>query len=149
MYLDSAIIVKLLVREPDSGWFNEQLDGVKFQTSELALTEVPAALLSKERAGHLTHLKRVAARIRFDEMVEDEALVLLPLNRAVLQRAANIIQACHPRVPLRTLDAIHVATCDLHNCAPLCATDNRLRAAAQHLGLQLFPERPEDVTTVN
>ena len=149
MYLDSAIIVKLLVREPDSGWFNEHLDGLKFQTSELALTEVPAALLAKERAGQLTNLKRAAAGVRFEEMVEDEALVLLPLNRAVLQRAANIIQACHPRVPLRTLDAIHVATCDLSNCAPLCATDNRLRAAAQHLGLQLFPDRPEDVTIAN
>ena len=82
-----------------------------------------------------------------EELIEDEAIVILPLNRAVLQRATNIMHACHPRVPLRTLDALHVATCDLHNCAPLCATDNRLRAAAQHLGLPLFPERPEDVTT--
>jgi predicted nucleic acid-binding protein len=146
MYLDSAIIVKLLVREPDSDWFNEQLAGQKFQTSELALTEVPAALLAKERAGQLPHLNAVTNRIRFEEMVADEHIVLLPLNRAVLQRAANIIQACHPRVPLRTLDALHVATCDLHNCAPLCATDNRMRAACAHLGLPVFPVRPEDVT---
>lgn len=148
MYLDSAIIVKLLVREPDSDWFNEQLAGQKFQTSELALTEVPAALLAKERAGQLPQLNGVATRIRFEEMVEDENLILLPLNRAVLQRAANIIQACHPRVPLRTLDAIHVATCDLNNCAPLCATDNRMRAAGAHLGLPVFPVRAEDVTTL-
>lgn len=148
MYLDSAIIVKLLVREPDSDWFNEQLAGQKFQTSELALTEIPAALLAKERAGQLPHPNGVANRIRFEEMVEDENIILLPLNRAVLQRAANIIQACHPRIPLRTLDAIHVATCDLHNCAPLCGTDNRMRAACAHLGLPVFPVRPEDVTTI-
>jgi len=30
--------------------------------------------------------------------------------RAVLERASAIQQACHPHIPLRTLDALHVAT---------------------------------------
>lgn len=148
MYLDSAIIVKLLVREPDSDWFNKHLVGQKFQASELALTEVPAALFAKDRAGQLPSFNSAANRIRFEEMVEDENIILLPLNRAVLQRAVNIIQACHPRIPLRTLDAIHVATCDLNNCAPLSTTDNRMRAACSHLGLPIYPVRLEDVTAV-
>jgi len=54
MYLDSAIIVKLLVREADSEWFSNQLVGQKFVTSELALTEVQSALLSKERGGQIS-----------------------------------------------------------------------------------------------
>ena len=47
MYLDTAIIVKLLVREADSDWFNTALLGRHFETSELALAEVRSALLAK------------------------------------------------------------------------------------------------------
>jgi len=61
MYLDSAIVVKLLVRETDSEWFANHLVGHKFVTSELALAEVRSALLSRERCGHLTLRGRVAA----------------------------------------------------------------------------------------
>ena len=51
MYLDSAIVVKLLVRETDSDWFDCHLVGHNFETSELALAEVRSALLAKERNG--------------------------------------------------------------------------------------------------
>ena len=49
MYLDSAIIVKLLVREAGSEWFEQNLSGQSFESSELSLVEVCAALLFKER----------------------------------------------------------------------------------------------------
>ena len=61
MYLDTAIIVKLLVREPDSEWFDKALRGQHFDTSELALAEVRSALLAKERAGHVTSRERLRA----------------------------------------------------------------------------------------
>src|SRR5215471_2281754 len=110
MYLDTAIIVKLLVREADSDRFNQALLGQHFESSELALAEVRSALLAKERAGHITSRERVGAGEKFAEMAEDESIRLLPLNRFVLERAVAIQFACHPRVPLRTLEALHVAT---------------------------------------
>lgn len=61
MYLDSAIVVKLIVREADSDWFAHVLKGHSFDTSELALMEVQAALLFKERAGDITARERVDA----------------------------------------------------------------------------------------
>ena len=109
MYLDSAIIVKLLVREPDSDWFNTALLGQHFETSELALAEVRSALLAKERAGHIASQERVRAGEKFAVMTNEDVVRLLPLNRLVLQRAVAIQLACHPRIPLRTLDAVHVA----------------------------------------
>ena len=115
MYLDSAIIVKLLVRQSDSEWFDRALAGESFESSELALTEVRSALLAKERKGQITSLERVAAAGKFHSMVEEEMLRLLALNRAVLERASEIQLACHPAIPLRTLDALHVATCE---CIP-------------------------------
>ena len=145
MYLDSGIIVKLLVREPDSDWFNQRLSGHVLDSSELCLTEVSSALLSKERAGSISGERRRIATLRFGEMIEDEILRLLPLETRVLNRASAILQACHPQIPLRTLDALHVASCDLHQCEALCATDRRMRDAGAHLGIRLFPNNAEDI----
>jgi predicted nucleic acid-binding protein len=145
MYLDSAIIVKLLVREADSEWFAVNLAGHKFVTSELALTEVRSALLSRERGGHITQRQRIVAADKFISMIEAEYIRLLPLNRPALERASAIQHACHPHIPLRTLDALHVATCDLHHGSPMCATDGRIRAACRQLGIALTPENVEEL----
>ena len=145
MYLDSAIIVKLLVREADSEWFGRNLVGHKFVTSELALTEVRSALLSKERRGYITPPERGTAAGKFVAMIEKESLRLFPLTRAVLERASAIQQACHPHIPLRTLDALHVATCDLHHSGTMSATDGRIRAACEHFAIGLFPAKLEDI----
>ena len=147
MYLDSAIIVKLLVRESDSDWFNRHLVGHSFETSELALAEVRSALLAKERAGHITARERVSAGEKFLAMVEDQLIRVLPLNRAVIERASAMQLACHPRIPLRTLDALHVATCDLHHSGTLSTTDGRMRAACEQFAIVLVPARPEETVT--
>jgi len=149
MYLDSAIIVKLLVREADSDWFDRHLAGQHFESSELALTEVRSALLAKERAGQITSRERVAGGEKLRSLVEDQVLRLLALNRAVLERASAIQLACHPRIPLRTLDALHVATCDLHRSGALATTDARMRAACEQFAITLLPAKPEDVTSAS
>ena len=51
MYLDSAILVKLLVREPDSMFYADMVDGQIAWSAELALSECFSALLRKEREG--------------------------------------------------------------------------------------------------
>jgi predicted nucleic acid-binding protein len=145
MYLDTAIIVKLLVREADSAWFNQTLAGQRFETSDLALTEVRSALLAKERAGHLSQVERVAAEERFVAMIDDELIKLYPLNRQVVDRANAMLLACHPKIPLRTLDALHVATCDLHRNGTLATTDARMRAACRQFAITLMPANPDDV----
>lgn len=146
MYLDTAILVKLVVREPDSDWFNTALLGQCFETSELALIELRSALLAKERVGHLTALERVRAGEKFAAMAGEDLLRLLPLNHAVLERASVLQLACHPRIPLQTLDALHVATCDLYHCGTLSTINARMRAACEQLGIALLPATPEHVT---
>lgn len=146
MYLDSAIIVKLLVRETDSAWFDEHLTGHPFETSELALAEVRSALLAKERAGHITSRERVSAGEKFLAMIEDDIIQLRPMNRRVLERASAMQLACHPKIPLRTLDALHVATADLHKCETLSTTDGRMRAACEHFAIALMPARADDIS---
>lgn len=149
MYLDSAIIVKLLVREPESEWFAQNLSGHSFETSELSLTEVRAALLFKERAGDITVAEREMAFEKFSSLVEKEFFLFFPLNRDVLDRARAVQLACHPNIPLRTLDALHVATCDLQRSGAMSATDGRIRAACKQLGIALLPEKMEDIIASN
>jgi predicted nucleic acid-binding protein len=149
MYLDSAIVVKLLVREPESDWFGRNLSGHSFEMSELALAEVSAALLFKERAGEITPSERIHAAEKFFSMIDNNLILLLPLSRQVIERARAIQLACHPGVPLRTLDALQVATCDLNHCAGMSATDGRIRGACKQLGIPLLPSRLEDIATAN
>jgi predicted nucleic acid-binding protein len=145
MYLDSCIIVKLLVREPDSRWFDRNLKGQTFESSELALAEVRSALLAKERAGHISSRERIAAGEKFLDMVEADMIRLLPLNRRALERAGAMQLACQPRIGLRTLDALHVAACDLHKCDGMATMDGRMRGACEQFALALFPARPDEV----
>src|SRR5450631_2796762 len=140
MYLDTSILVKLLVAEPDSEFFQEALRGKLLSTSELALTEIWSALLSKERNKAISGAERLAAWRVFNERVQSKQIDLHPLNSVVLKKANQILARCHPDVPLRTLDAIHAAACDLSQDFPLCTTDRRMREAATMLGIPVFPE---------
>lgn len=140
MYLDTGILVKLLTREPETAFFDRELRGRPMATSELALVEVKSALFSKERARVIPRDQRLRAEAKFAEMIETEILELLNLNNRVLQKASHIIKACHPNVPLRSLDALHIANCDLAQEFPLCTTDARMHAAAQVVHIPVFPE---------
>jgi predicted nucleic acid-binding protein len=73
----------------------------------------------------------------FQDKVRDQEFVLLPLNRQVIERAGAVIDQCHPSVPLRTLDAIHVATAELHGGEQMCSSDQRVCRASDVIGLSL------------
>jgi predicted nucleic acid-binding protein len=139
MYLDSCIIVKLLVTEPDSEFFIGSLEGEALVTSELSQPEVLSALLARERAGTISATDRSRAWKEFQARVAMEENRIEPLESRVLRKATLLLERCHPAVPLRTLDALHLATADLCQEFPLTTTDGRLRDAAVLLGFQVFP----------
>lgn len=145
MYCDSCILVKLLSAEPDSSFFNAELTGKPLSTSELAVTEVFSALLAKERSGQISAADRRRAWRQFEEWIDGEQITLHALDMRTLSKARQELERCHPEIPLRTLDAIHVGACDLSQDFPLASTDARMRAAANRLSIPLFPERqPND-----
>jgi predicted nucleic acid-binding protein len=84
-------------------------------------------------------LEPVAQGQEFASLLEEDVIRLFPLHRVVLERAGAMQRACHPSIPLRTLDALHVATCDLHQCGKLSTTDARMRAACERFGIALGP----------
>ena len=140
MYLDTGILVKLLTPEPETAFFERELRGHPLATSELALVEVKSALLAKERAKLISYEQRLRAEAKFAEMIGQELLELHDLNNRTLRKATQVLLICHPGVPLRALDALHVAACDLAQEFPLCTTDARMHAAAKRTHLPVFPE---------
>lgn len=139
MYLDSCVIVKLVSHEPDSAAYHAVVAGHPVFTSELAVAEVRSALLAKERMGRISPSDRTKGWRLFQQKVHDQEFHLLPLDRHVIERAGAVIEQCHPRVALRTLDAIHVATAELHGGEPMCSNDQRVCDASNFIGLSLVP----------
>jgi len=140
MYLDTGILVILLTPEPESAFFERELQGHPLATSELALVEVKSALLAKERAKLISHEQRLRAEAKFAEIIDQELLEVHDLDHRTMRKATQVLEACHPEVPLRALDALHVASCDLAQEFPLCTTDARMHAAAKRTHVPVFPE---------
>lgn len=139
MYLDTSVLVKLFVRDEQSKFYGELTDGQPVCSSVLAYTEVWSALLFCERAGKLTSDQRHRAWTAFDRNVMNELIELLPMDPAIFKRANRMLEVCHPIVPIRSLDSLHLASADQVQDWPLATHDKRMRDAAQKLGFPLTP----------
>jgi hypothetical protein len=139
MYLDTAVLMKLLVREPDSAHYVRLVDGQIAWSSQIVLTECFSALLRKEREGAIStaHRRRVWTQVERD--VAGGRLGLVPISGDLLVSANAILASCHPAVALRSLDAIHLASARECRSWPLCTNDARLRRAAARLAIPLCP----------
>jgi predicted nucleic acid-binding protein len=139
MYLDTAIVVKLMVREPDSLFYAQLVQGQLVWTAEIALSECHSALLRKEREAAVTARQQKAACKQLELDVAERRLALVSVTRSLLERANAILDACHPDIALRSLDAIHLAAAAQCASWPLCTNDARMRAAALKMGYPLSP----------
>ena len=138
VYLDASALVKLFVPEPESASLNEALLGAEdVVVSDLALTELASAL------GRRTRERRVSARDARRIQSEAEKLAhachRVELTPPVHRRAERLLLGSRD-VPLRTLDALHLATALAADAATLVTYDPRLRAAAVSQGLFVAPE---------
>src|SRR4030095_7222427 len=140
MYLDSAILVKLVVREPDSFFYAEQTIGqTDVWISQLALAESWSALIRKQREGEIHVRVRRSAWQKLERYFTHRMLGMVPGDESILKRANRIILRCNPKVALRPLDAIHLASCEAADAYPLLTNDRQMRAAADHLRFPLGP----------
>ncbi len=137
MYLDTSVVVKLFTREADSAACEKIVDGHRIVSSELLYAELWSALLAKERSGALAPEHRMRVWEMFEHHLIDDSIQLVRLDAVVVRDAAEIMAMVHPDVPLRTLDAIHLATFAGVQAGPLFSRDKRMVAAAKRLGLSV------------
>jgi predicted nucleic acid-binding protein len=139
LYLDASALVKLYLPEPESDDLNLLLVGRHdVVASDLAVTEIVSSLCRRRREGSLT--TAVVTRLR---------RALLGHIEAGVYRRSELIPAAHREaerllisvgaVPLRALDALHLALALGADAASLVTWDRRLGTAARAVGLGAFP----------
>jgi len=143
-YWDTSALVKLYAQEPDSTVFeNCALNTpAKPVTSRVAIYEARAVFWRKESAGALQpgSAEQLCAQLLQD--VAAMELRLVEWGAEVEREYGQVLRDCHqqsPPIPLRTLDALHLASARVARETELVATDKRMRDAAKTLGFTLFP----------
>jgi len=137
MYLDTSVLAKLYVHEPLSSRVASLVAGQQLCSSRLAMVELQSTLLKLERERKITAENRLSAWGRWHMHLSLGYFQLIPLNHHILSRAWKLMAECHPNAPLRTLDAIHLASYEEVEAGPLATTDKQMIAAARRLGFEL------------
>ena len=138
LYAESSAVLGWLLAEETAGIVMEALDGAELVVaSELTLIECDRTLLRARAAGELSDFE--AARRRNLLEAASAHWNLLPLGRDIVERARRPF----PGEPLRTLDALHIASALAARSAvpglALLTLDNRVRGSAAELGFRILP----------
>lgn len=136
VYLDASALVKLLVPEDESETLNQALAGrTDVIVSDLALTEVASALGRRARERRLT--REEARRLYREASKLHAASRQAELTPPVHRRAERLLVSSS--VPLRALDALHLAAALDADAVTIVTYDPRLRDAAVSQGLFVAP----------
>jgi predicted nucleic acid-binding protein len=138
LYAESSAVLGWLLAEETAGIVMEALDGAEMvMASELTLIECDRTLLRARAAGEISEFE--AARRRNLLEAASAHWNLLPLGRDIVERARRPF----PGEPLRTLDALHIASALAARSAvpglALLTLDNRVRGSAAELGFRIVP----------
>jgi hypothetical protein len=136
-YVDTSALAKWYLNEPRSEDFERfaQRSG-RLAISRLAALEMRSLLARRRRAGDVTRRFEREALAAFADDVRSGVLEVRPLEDTVALHAERILARAR-RVPLRTLDALHLATA-LALGADRFATADRIHArGARSLGLRV------------
>jgi len=139
-YWDTSCVLKLYATEPDSEFWTQQATQKKVPllSSRLLQTELACALRAKELRGEIKNGATQALMNRFQIDVQRERFRLSPLSNSILELSCSLIQEPRSSYLLRSLDALHLATCIHLECATLATTDQRLSRAADDHGIEVI-----------
>jgi predicted nucleic acid-binding protein len=144
IYWDTSAILKLYVAEQDSPYFLRLLESTQDQivSSTIVTMEVLCALHRKEHSGDLRPGGAEAIFRRFLADIEMGRIVTIPYGDDLLTEARKLVRLAFDRprpLPVRSLDAIHVASALVSKATTLVATDKRVREIAALVRLKVLP----------
>lgn len=139
LYAESSAVLAWLLSEPDGRVVRERLAKAEIiVASDLTLIECERVLIRAAALGELTEAE--AADRRGHLTTAAAHWHVLRISGEIVARARQPF----PGEPIRTLDAIHLASALVaRSAAPgleLFSLDERIRTAARKLGLPLQPE---------
>jgi predicted nucleic acid-binding protein len=132
-YFDSSALVKRYVEEPGS----DEVEEILGRTEELAVgilcpPEIVSALARKRRERQISLSQVIEAKTAFFRELEEMAVC--GLTKSVVETAIRFIEL----VPLRTLDALHLACAADWNAEAVVSADRKQLEAAKKLGLRVI-----------
>jgi uncharacterized protein len=136
VYLDTSVVVALLVPEPRSAdvktWF-AGLEGIPVG-SDWLLSEFASAIAIKVRRGELTEANAKLVHKEFD-LLATSGLRLLPVSRTAFREAARLANL--HRYGLRAADALHLATALEAGAGSVATLDGVMANNAKRLKLKV------------
>lgn len=137
-YIDSSALAKCYIREPRS---LEVLDWVEQRkgatVAALALVEFRCMLARRRRAGEIDSALERSALAQFDSHVRSHAWRIHLGAFGEYAEARDLIETL-PDLPLRTLDALHLAAARSVGAADFATSDKTQAKAARALGFTVF-----------
>jgi predicted nucleic acid-binding protein len=137
VYLDTSALLKRYVHEPDSDAFDDYLARLlPAAISRLTLVELRSGLARKRREGAIAAQHEQAAMTEIRIAIQDGLLHVLPAADQHFVDAGHLIDRLSD-LPLRTLDALHLATAQATGADELATADQIMARAAAALGMRV------------
>ena len=136
LYVDTSALAKWYVAEPESDAFDDFIrDHPGAKVSRLTVVELRCMLARRRRNRQISARVEDGAFRLFEADIRNGFLEVLPMSDTHFAAAANILQRV-PQVPLRTLDALHLAVADSNHADAIATADHVMVAAARALKFQ-------------
>lgn len=136
-YVDTSALAKWYLNEPRSDDFERFAQRhARLAVSRPTVLEVRSLLARRRRAGDLTRPFEREAAGAFASDVRSGILEVHPLHDAVALEAERILARARS-VPLRTLDALHLATARVFGAERFVTADKVQARAARSLRLKV------------
>ena len=149
VYIDASALAKLYVPEAESERLDTFLCGrLGLMISELAITEVLSAVARRKREGELR--PELANQIRGALLADADSgsFARLHLDPAVHREAERPLLATDS-LPLRTLDALHIALAFSGRATHVLTFDRRMREAAVQAGVNVIDISAQDAIVLH
>ncbi len=139
VYVDSSAVTAVLLNESTSDRVQEALQGAdRVCTSSLTRVECARALIHATRVGRITATQALSLHSLLRTVQRDWNI--FNVDQPVIERACTPF----PADPIRSLDALHIATAlilrDGVTTVAMLSLDRRMRDCATQLGFQILPE---------
>jgi predicted nucleic acid-binding protein len=137
IYFDTSALAKWYLNEPRSDEVEKYIqEHGPVDISELTLVEMRSLLARHRREGNLDLKKEIAVFASFEEDVRQKFLICHPLPDDIAAGAVNVISMLAD-VPIRTLDALHLAIAKEIQVDVLATADRVMVAAAKKMGFSV------------
>ncbi|TXH67494.1 MAG: PIN domain-containing protein [Thiothrix sp.] len=141
-YLDTSALAKWYLNEAGSeqfaAWIADQDDT---HISTLTVTEFRCLLARRERMKELGAASAQQIFATFEYDIEQSFLLLHEVQNDDLVRARQLIDRL-ANLPLRTLDAMHLAIAERLQVEALASADKVMLESAEYLGMQVVSFLP-------